>query len=165
MNKVDINLRQFLFNRGYDLTDEQYDKLKTYFIDNKYFKTFDEVVDENIEVFEIHCPRDFLDTEKIVADDDDYFKIGNHYFNLTRFEIDEYNIYDIIDEVVLSYKFNVTSIANNIIDEAIEKEWCNIEKSDVIYHLNEDIENIYYTIMNVIDRMIITNDDGFIERK
>lgn len=167
MNKVDTDLKQLLFNRGYDLTDKQYDKLKKYFIDNGYIKTFDEVVNENIEVFEIHCPRDFLNTEKIVADDNDYIKIGNHYFNLTWFEIDlkEYNIYDIIDEVILSYKFNATSIANDIINEAIEKEWCDIEKSDVMYHLNEDIEDIYYTIMNVIDKMIIINDDGFIERK
>lgn len=102
MNKTDTDLKQFLKSQGYDTTnEEEYNRLKTYFIDNGYIKTFDEVVDENIEAFEISCPRKFLNTEKIVADDNDYIKIGSHYFNLTWFKINlRKHTYNAIDETL-----------------------------------------------------------------
>ena len=54
-------------------------------------KDFDEIVLENIEHFEIKCPYEFLDTEYIVNNDNDYVLVSdNVYLKIEAIDIDYY---------------------------------------------------------------------------
>ena len=52
-------------------------------------------------------------------------------------------------------------IANNLIDLAIENEWCDIERIDVEWILEEEIDNI----LQIIDKKTATDESGTIIRR
>ena len=58
------------------------DKCITYLNKHGYLKDFEDVVEENIEHFEIQCPYEFLDTQTIVESDNDYIEVGDGLYNV-----------------------------------------------------------------------------------
>lgn len=76
----------YFYEYGYSITVDIVDFLQ-YLRDNYYLRTFEDVLNANIEAYNIMCPIDFLDVEYIVRNDDDFLKVGND------FEAEYLNIY------------------------------------------------------------------------
>lgn len=66
----------------------------------EYVRDDDEVIDHNIEYFEINCPIDFLDTKSIIENDNDYVPlIDGWHLNVNW--IFECNYDELIEDGVL----------------------------------------------------------------
>ena len=61
----------------------------------------------------------------------------------------------------MSNKLDLEEIADNLIDLAIENEWCSIERDDVEWCMGD----IVSTILDIINKKSFFNDDGLIERR
>ena len=58
------------------------DECIKYLHNHGYLKDFEDVVEENIEHYDIRCPEHFLDTQNIVECDDDYIEVGDGLWNI-----------------------------------------------------------------------------------
>lgn len=61
----------------------------------------------------------------------------------------------------MSNKLDLEEIADNLIDLGIENEWCDIERADVEWCIGSIIDDI----LKIINKKIIINDNGVIERR
>lgn len=61
----------------------------------------------------------------------------------------------------MSNKLDLEEIADNLIDLGIENEWCDIERADVEWCIGSIIDDI----LQIINKKIIINDNGVIERR
>lgn len=61
-----------------------------YLRENYFLREYEDVLSANIEAYNINCPVDFLDTDYIVRNDDDYLPVGNvfqyEYLNIYMLE-------------------------------------------------------------------------------
>ena len=57
----------------------------------KYIRTSEEVIDHNIEYYEIKCPREFLNKEEIINNDDDYIFLDNDLYLNKKMLINDIN--------------------------------------------------------------------------
>ena len=166
MNKQDTKIQEYFEKRGYKIIN--YNKLKKYLEDNDYIKTSNEIINENIQYYDIKCPREFLNTETIVTHDNDYLQIDEDlYLNTNWLEVDfsEHSIDMFFDNNIVSFDFDINYIANEIINIAIENRWFDIGKDDIEWYLEEDINNMCTLIKNTIESMIAIDDYGNIKRR
>lgn len=166
MNKADNEIKKYMTSIGFK--NLHYEEFKQYLIDNEYIQTFNEVVMNNIAWYDIQCPRAFLNEEYIVSNDDDYIKISDdEYLNINWLwnDIDNHVIDNILGVNILSIDFDTEQISDDLIQRAIEGEWCDIERENIDDYLSEDLETLYYTIECAIDRKSEINDDGILVRR
>ena len=57
----------------------------TYLRNNSFLREYEDVVNANIEAYNINCPIDFLDTDYIVKNDNDYLEVGNGFAMISEY--------------------------------------------------------------------------------
>lgn len=62
-----------------------------YLINHGYLREYEDVVDGFIEAFNIQCPMRYINTDLIVADDEDYEEVGNDF---TPMYLNVYMLYE-----------------------------------------------------------------------
>ena len=104
MSLLESDIQGYFADWNYDIINIE--KCIKYLKTNGYLKDFEEVVDENIEHFEIWCPYEFLDTETIVNSDEDYIEVGDGIYNtmyLNRYLLEDCDGFEELleDEVII----------------------------------------------------------------
>ena len=79
--------------------NEQHKDFKNFL--KHFVRNDEEVIDHNIEYFEISCPMEYLDTDSLIANDNDYMDLidGWHLNVYWIFECGEYD--DLINSGIL----------------------------------------------------------------
>ena len=166
MNKQDTKIQEYFQNKGYEIID--YNNLKKYLEDNDYIKTSNEIINENIEYYNIKCPREFLNTEAMVTHDNDYLQVDEDLYLNTNWleeDFDEHSIDMFFDNNIVSFDFDINYIANDIVNKAVEGEWCDITRDDIMWYLESTIDDLCTLVENTIAKMAEFDDNGIIKRK
>lgn len=74
-NNVLKDIKDYFNRNNFEIVNE--DKVVEYLIEDNILRTFDLVLDSNLEMLEINCPIKYLKVDKIVEDDKDYIEVGN----------------------------------------------------------------------------------------
>lgn len=170
MNLQEKNVLEWIIDNGYMMNTKNIKELMEYIDDMEYIRTRDEVIQANIEYYDINCPMEYLDTDEIINNDSDYIYFKNEtYLNVNWLMNDIENqqlpfIHHQDD--FISLDVNVSCIGEDLIETAIENEWCSIEEEDIIdLYITPNIDDIVMQVLNYIDNKIYFNDSGEIERK
>lgn len=68
------DIADYFCEYGYKIIDIL--KCLTYLRENELLRSYEDVLNENIEAYCINCPIDFLDSDYIVRNDNDYIAVG-----------------------------------------------------------------------------------------
>lgn len=136
MNLQEKIVLEWIIDNGYAINTRDLEKLMKYIDDMEYVRTVDDIIQANIDYYNIKCPTNFLDVEEIINNDGDYIYFKNDtYLNVNWLmnDIDEGQIpYVYIEYDYINFDVSVDEIAKDIIKKSKEYEWCDIEKQDII---------------------------------
>ena len=170
MNLQEKNVLEWIIDNGYMMNTNNIKELMKYIDDMEYIRTRDEVIQANIEYYDINCPIEYLDTDEIINNDNDYIYFKNEtYLNvnwlLNDIENQQLPFIHRQDDFI-SLDVNVSCIGEDLIETAIENEWCSIEEEDIVdLYITPNVDDIVIQVLNYVDDKIYFNDNGEIERK
>ena len=89
-NMEEKKLKEWFIENDYTILNFQ--KLVKYLCENYYIRTAEDVVDRNLELREAeNVPREWLDYETIIYQDDDFYELSkNRFLNIYEIEEDWY---------------------------------------------------------------------------
>lgn len=156
MNLQEKIVLEWIIDNGYAINTRDLGKLMKYIDDMEYIRTIDDIIQANIDYYNIKCPTNFLDVEEIINNDGDYIYFKNDtYLNVNWLmnDIDEGQIpYVYIEYDYINFDASIDEIAKDIIKKSEEYEWCNIEKEDIIEtYLNPVANDIAERVLCYID--------------
>lgn len=156
MNLQEKIVLEWIIDNGYAINTRDLKKLMKYIDDMEYIRTVDDIIQANIDYYNIKCPTNFLDVEEIINNDGDYIYFKNDtYLNVNWLmnDIDEGQIpYVYIEYDYINFDASIDEIAKDIIKKSEEYEWCNIEKEDIIEtYLNPVANDIAERVLCYID--------------
>lgn len=71
------DIKRYFYDWGYEVIDIL--ECLTYLRKEYFLRDYEDVLEANIEAYNINCPIDFLDTDYIVRNDNDYLAVGNDF--------------------------------------------------------------------------------------
>lgn len=156
MNLQEKIVLEWIIDNGYAINTRDLEKLMKYIDDMEYVRTVDDIIQANIDYYNIKCPTNFLDVEEIINNDGDYIYFKNDtYLNVNWLmnDIDEGQIpYVYIEYDYINFDVSIDEIAKDIIKQSEEYEWCSIEKEDIIEtYLNPVADDIAERVLCYID--------------
>lgn len=136
MNLQEKIVLEWIVDNGYAINTRDLGKLMKYIDDMEYIRTVDDIIQANIDYYDIKCPTNFLNVEEIINNDGDYIYFKNDtYLNVNWLmnDIDEGQIpYIYVEYDYINFDASIDEIAKDIIKKSEEYEWCSIEKEDII---------------------------------